>query len=75
MSHSSSSLQTNPNRTKFERLVYFIQTKLGIHPKWETDLIQTDDKLKMYKKLKDNGICSTLYDLRINYLKGWIQKL
>lgn len=75
MRQSSSSFQPNPSRTKFEQWVYQIQTRLGIHPKWETDLIQTDDKLKMYKDLKDKGICSRLYDLRINYLKGWIQKL
>jgi hypothetical protein len=48
---------------------------LGIQPKWERDLLQTDEKLKVYKEFKDKGMCSTLYYLRINFLKGWTIKL
>jgi hypothetical protein len=72
MSHS---IEPNSNNVELQRLVYKIQTKLGIHPKWENNLINTDAKLKVYKELKDKGICSRLYYLRINYLKGWITKL
>ena len=72
MSHS---IEPNSHSVELQRLVYKIQTKLGIHPKWESHLINTDTKLKVYKELKDKGICSRLYYLRINYLKGWITKL
>jgi len=61
--------------TELEKLVYTIQTKIGIHPKWERELVSRDEKLKIYKELKDRGICSNLYYLRINFLKGWMQKL
>ena len=33
------------------------------------------DTLKVYKQFKDKGMCSRLYYLRINFLKGWITKL
>ena len=61
--------------TELEKLVYTIQTKIGIYPKWERELVNGDEKLKIYKEPNDKGICSKLYYLRINFLKGWMQKL
>ena len=62
-------------RKGLNKLIYQFQTRLGIHPKWEKDLVQSDDTLKVYKQFKDKGMCSRLYYLRINFLKGWITKL
>jgi hypothetical protein len=71
----SQSVHPNPQRSRLERFIYEIQSRLGIQPKWERDLLQTDDRLKAYKEFKDKGMCSTLYYLRINFLKGWMIKL
>jgi hypothetical protein len=71
----NNSVHPNPQRSRLERFIYQIQSRLGIRPKWETELLETDDKLKTYKEFKDRGMCSTLYYLRINFLKGWTIKL
>lgn len=62
-------------RKGLNKLIYQFQIQLGIEPKWEKDLVQSDDTLKVYKQFKDKGMCSRLYYLRINFLKGWITKL
>jgi len=58
-----------------KKLVFRIQTRLGIHPKWETELIESDETLRIYREFKDKGMCSRLYYLRINFLKGWMKLL
>jgi hypothetical protein len=71
----NNSVHPNPQRSRLERFIYQIQSRLGIRPKWEKELLETDDTLKAYKEFKDRGMCSTLYYLRINFLKGWTIKL
>jgi hypothetical protein len=69
----NTSVSDSPQRSRVEKLIYQIQTRLGIHPKWEKELVESDETLRIYKEFKDRGMCSRLYYLRINFLKGWIQ--
>jgi hypothetical protein len=62
-----------PQNSRIEKLIYRIQTRLGIHPKWEKELVESDETLKLYKEFKDRGMCNRLYYLRINFLKGWMR--
>jgi hypothetical protein len=69
----NTSVSDSPQRSRVEKLIYQIQIRLGIHPKWERELVESDETLRIYKEFKDRGMCSRLYYLRINFLKGWIQ--
>jgi hypothetical protein len=62
---------------KIEHLLYELQHRIGIIPKWEKKLIEKDSHLKMFLKWKKSKLCSSqqceeLYHNRLNYLKGWL---
>ena len=63
---------------KVKKLIYEIQHNIGIEPKWERDLIDSDTYLKMFLQWRESGKCcpskcDELYHNRLNYLKGWIE--
>jgi hypothetical protein len=63
---------------KVKHLVYELQHKMGIQPKWERDLIQRDEILQTFLEWKESKMCcpskcDELYHNRLNYLKGWIE--
>jgi hypothetical protein len=63
---------------KIQHLIYEIQHSVGIQPKWETNLIESDEHLKTFLSWKESKICcpskcEELYHNRLNYLKGWIK--
>lgn len=70
-------------RKKFEYIIYNFQHRLGLVPKWETELRINDDKLRTFYTeahsfRNDGWMCKhyeELYHNRLNYLKGWIEKL
>ena len=58
-------------------IIYQLQHSVGITPKWEQQLVMGDTKLQSYKRwMKSDKVCSQsckeLYDMRISYLKGWM---
>jgi hypothetical protein len=60
------------------KALFEITSSLGIHPKWERDLLQTDYHLQTYKRWQESNKCSynccrELYYNRIQFLKGWIE--
>jgi len=63
---------------KIEHIIYEIQHKVGIKPKWERELISEDYQLRIFLEWKRNKRCcphkcEQLYHNRLNYLKGWIE--
>jgi hypothetical protein len=59
-------------------LIYIIQHKIGIQPKWERDLIQKDKHLQTFLSWmeKRKPFCKhshSLYHNRLNFLKGWLR--
>jgi hypothetical protein len=61
-----------------EQLLYGVQHQLGIQPKWEKELIKRDYQLKTYWEWKRKNLCcvkkcDSLYQNRLNYLKGWLK--
>lgn len=60
------------------KALFEITSSLGIHPKWEKELVESDYHLQTYKRWEEsNAMCSykckDLYLNRISYLKGWIE--
>ena len=60
------------------KALFEITSSLGIHPKWERDLLQTDYHLQTYKRWEHTNKCCPskcreLYLNRIQFLKGWIE--
>jgi|TARA_B110000211_G_scaffold151951_1_gene172818 hypothetical protein len=61
------------------KALFEISSSLGIHPKWENELIKSDYHLQTYKRWEEGSSCESkckvikdLYLNRIHYLKGWI---
>lgn len=59
-------------------IIYIIQHTIGIQPKWEKKLIQSDTQLQTYKSWMENDkvcsqTCDELYHNRLNFLKGWLR--
>ena len=61
------------------KALFEFTSSLGIHPKWERELVESDYHLQTYKRWleKPNVMCThkckELYYNRISYLKGWIE--
>ena len=58
-------------------IIYQLQHSVGITPQWERNLLKGDTKLQSYKRWMQSGKCcpkrcKDLYDMRISYLKGWM---
>jgi hypothetical protein len=70
-------------KKKFEYIVYIFQHRLGVVPHWEQKLRINDDKLRTFHSeancgFNDGWVCKhyeELYHNRLNFLKGWIEKL
>lgn len=67
------------NSFKLNKALFEISSSLGIHPKWENELIKSDYHLQTYKRWEEGSSCESkckvikdLYLNRIHYLKGWI---
>jgi hypothetical protein len=63
---------------KIDYIIYSVQHSIGIQPKWETKLIESDTHLKTYKGwMSKERICKKkcdeLYHNRLNFLKGWLR--
>ena len=63
---------------KISYLIYITQHTIGIQPKWETNLIESDTHLQTYKRWMRNEKvckkkCDELYHNRLNFLKGWLR--
>ena len=60
------------------KALFEISSSLGIHPKWESELVKSDYYLQTYKRWEESNVmcsykCKELYHNRISYLKGWIE--
>ena len=60
---------------KIDESIYQLQKTIGVRPKWEKDLIETDTHLQTYlewkkQKYVPDSMCDELYSTRLNYLKG-----
>ena len=60
---------------KIDESIHQLQKTIGVKPKWEKDLIETDSHLQTYLKWKEqkyvpDNMCDELYSTRLNYLKG-----
>ena len=60
------------------KVLFEITSSLGIHPKWERELIEKDYHLQTFKRWEESDVmcthkCKELYYNRISYLKGWIE--
>lgn len=59
------------------RITWHILHLLGIRPKWETRLLQQDDKLQKFSSAAQSGLCGCarkwdgLYINRLKFIKGW----
>jgi len=70
-------------RKQIEYMLYSLQLRLGINPKWECSLRSKDTKLNLFHReatsfRNDGWVCNhykELYSNRINYLKGWNKEL
>jgi len=63
---------------KIDYIIYSVQHSIGIKPKWEAELIESDPHLQTYKGwMKKDGVCKKkcdeLYHNRLNFLKGWLK--
>lgn len=64
-------------------MLYSLQQRLGIKPKWEASLRSEDTKLSHFHReatsfRNDGWVCNhykELYKNRLNYLKGWNKEL
>ena len=59
------------------KALFEITSSLGIHPKWEKELVESDYYLQTYKRWEESNKCcpskcKELYHNRISYLKGWM---
>ena len=68
---------------EIEYMLYSLQQRLGIKPKWEASLRSEDTKLTHFHReatsfRNDGWVCNhykQLYKNRLNYLKGWNKEL